>query len=768
MQIAECQTIEDLVIKKLAKNKPYIKYKALRIVKFLCENGSPNWRRAWQRNTDKLRDAQQFRGPPDPIYGDAPYQQVRKAAKDAMQAVFQQHSLDSSHIKQRIKSIDGTSAWSSSSGTTGASSFGSGSKGTYGGSSVHKDAPTAPSWDKKPMPGHGNTSYQPQARKTTFEPLKSSGVYSNPSVLSQGTAHSRGKLDTRKTGKRKKGKAGGVWGGEEEEEDDDEEEEDEQAYEEEYPSYRKPQKKTFGGNIKKSKPSSGQYEKRWVDDIVKSGGVGCKILDLPKYVTQFENLSKSHVLEYLDEKLEDSAWQKQGKALALIEALLKGKSSDDVVDYFSQSPENVTNLTNHKKSAVRRKASAILEYLDVDENDDEPEEETEDESPAVPQGRNQPPAQSDLINMGGGDDAGDEEDDMFANMEQVDEPTNHNINADDMFSGMNAVQTQPQTVSANTGDIMDIMGDVDDTQTNMQKAEEQKRSKEKYNFLDDLANETGVSQTSNAAADDGGILGIGFGAKTSAPASATQQAPSQSTSAFGFELTASGGGGAAANASAATQQSSSGGGSGGSAFGFDLGGASGNQTQSQPAQTKTSMNAAASTMTASSGGPSAFGFDLGGSGGNKASQGQTSMNTMGGMSGMNAMAQSNMMGGMNQMNPNMMTQQMMMQNQQNMTQMHQMMNQMAQMGMNPNMMNMMNQMNPNMMMQAQQPNQSFIQAMQNVNNPASQQRPQAAYVGHSDPFAQVMAGGASQSAAPQRAQKTGPDPFAEFGLGHFG
>ena len=166
MSIQECQTIEDLVIKKLAKNKPYIKYKALRIVKFLCENGSPNWRRAWQRNTDKLRDSQQFRGPPDPIYGDAPYQQVRKAAKDAMQAVFQQSTISSNNIRDRIKGVDGGSAYGG--GYSGAStSFSSGSKGVYGGpslSSKSKDkAPPAPSWDKKSIDvtGHGNTRYQP-------------------------------------------------------------------------------------------------------------------------------------------------------------------------------------------------------------------------------------------------------------------------------------------------------------------------------------------------------------------------------------------------------------------------------------------------------------------------------------------------------------------------------------------------------------------------------------------------------------------------------
>jgi len=255
LSISECQTIEDLVVKKLSKNKPYVKYKALRIVKFLCENGSPNWRRAWQRNTDKLRDAQQFRGPPDPIYGDAPYQQVRKAAKDAMQAVFQQSQIDSSHIKTKIKGMSGDSAYGSSSNSYSSSSFSSGSKfssgssGTYGGSSIHKNSPpSAPnSWNKKSMPGHGNTSYQPNVdKKATFQALKSA-TYSNPAVLSGTNVHSRGKLDTRSSGKRKKGKAGGIWQDDVNNDDDDSDDEDE--YEPNYDdfpasnSYEIPKKK---------------------------------------------------------------------------------------------------------------------------------------------------------------------------------------------------------------------------------------------------------------------------------------------------------------------------------------------------------------------------------------------------------------------------------------------------------------------------------------------------------------------------------------------
>ena len=129
--------------------------------------------------------------------------------------------------------------------------------------------------------------------------------------------HSSGRLDTRSSGKRKVGKVGGIWGADEPS-DDDAQNYDEPSYDDDnqnnnnnndyspnyddFPtseSYQQPRKKlgsSFGGNIKKrSKASSGQYEKKWVADIVKSGGVGCKVLNLPKYVMQFENLSKNHV-----------------------------------------------------------------------------------------------------------------------------------------------------------------------------------------------------------------------------------------------------------------------------------------------------------------------------------------------------------------------------------------------------------------------------------------------------------------------------------------
>merc|ERR1712154_189930 len=302
--------------------------------------------------------------------------------------------------------------------------------------------------------------------------------------------HSRGKLDTRKSGKRKKGKAGGVWGGGDDEEDEDEEDEDYEEYDfpsnsgDQYESVKYNKKKigSFGGNIKKrSKASNGQYEKKWVDDIVKSGGVGCKIVNLPKYVQQFENLSKNHVLEYLDETLEAATWQKQGKALTLIEALIKGKSSEDVIDYFSQSPDNVQSLQNAKKSILRRKANAVIEYFEVEE---EEEDEEEDEvSPAqqtqqktVKQPAVQQQQKVDLLNMGGNDEEEDDEMDMFKDMD-----TKQQQQELDMFANMTqSPATQKVSSQSQADDIMNIMGDVTATEQQFQKQKENKRKKEKY------------------------------------------------------------------------------------------------------------------------------------------------------------------------------------------------------------------------------------------------------------------------------------------------
>jgi len=804
MQINECQTIEDLIVKKLAKNKPYIKYKALRVVKFLCETGSHNWRRAWQRNTDKLRDAQQFRGPPDPIYGDAPYQQVRKAAKDAMQAVFAQNVVDNTSIRSKIKGIGGDNAYSSN--DTGSSfkpptTFGSGSKGTFGGSSLSKNkAPSAPGggWGKR-MEGHGNTNYTPSVSAKSYQP-HTTKPYMNPANLSGSPSHSTHKLDTRGLGKkRKKKKVGGIWGNSNDDDVSEEEEEDYTQYEPEETSFgsnsqsysvpKASKRNAFGGQIKKGTTSSGQYEKRWVDDIVKSGGVGCKIVDLPKFVAQFENLSKSHVLGYLDEKLEDSSWQKQGKALALIEAMLKGKSGDDVVEYFTQSPDNVQSLVNAKKSILRKKANAVMKYLDVEEedDDDDDEEEEEEEEEEVEDTR-QRQSVGNLL----GDDHEEEEDDMFDGLQTHEDGTTGTTDliGNDMFSDMDKKQNGGSSGNiGNSDDLMNLMGDMDMNQSNggnngNAPAMTQSGNETKKPYQDIFADITGSgggtqpppNTATNAAATkgggggDGGDLSAFFGGgggggnmNMNMNGNANGNTSGGTQSAFGFDI------GGSTNAPPPQQQqpvaaaSNSG---TASAFGFNLGSADStamNAVQQSPAQQPSrSMNASASSMNSSS----AFGFDLG-DGQQPQSQQQQQQ----------PMMTTSMLAQNNQINQNMMSQMSQMQ------QMQSMMAQMQTMNMTPNVMAQMNQMrmnqgnmmgaNMNQMNMMQQPptqqSQLFAQALQGVNGQshAQQQAPKSAYRSNNDPFSGLTGGSqtAQTTQAPtQPPQPKGPDPFAQFGL----
>merc|ERR1711933_525087 len=95
--------------------------------------------------------------------------------------------------------------------------------------------------------------------------------------------------------------------------------------------------------------------------------------------------------------------------------------------------------------------------------------------------------------------------------------------------------------------------------------------------------------------------------------------------------------------------------------------------------------------------------------------------------------------------------QMLSNNMSQMNQMQAMMQQMQQMMMGQNM-NSMNQPNNNNL---------FSQAMANVNATQQPQRQSAQQYGHNDPFANI---GRSNQKAPAIPKKTGPDPFAQFGL----
>ncbi|KDO18210.1 hypothetical protein SPRG_15389, partial [Saprolegnia parasitica CBS 223.65] len=76
-----CMKVQEYLIGRLKKKQPNIKYKALQVIKQVCREGRGEFRRDMQKHVPLVKEALQFRGPPDPLKGDEYYRRVREAAK---------------------------------------------------------------------------------------------------------------------------------------------------------------------------------------------------------------------------------------------------------------------------------------------------------------------------------------------------------------------------------------------------------------------------------------------------------------------------------------------------------------------------------------------------------------------------------------------------------------------------------------------------------------------------------------------------------------
>jgi hypothetical protein len=96
-----CSDIAKYLTARLAsKNNPNIKHKCLKVISKTAT--SPYLRGQFKRCLAQdpqamaaIKDALQFRGPPDPVRGDQPFERVRTAAKEALDAVYSDTPVDS-------------------------------------------------------------------------------------------------------------------------------------------------------------------------------------------------------------------------------------------------------------------------------------------------------------------------------------------------------------------------------------------------------------------------------------------------------------------------------------------------------------------------------------------------------------------------------------------------------------------------------------------------------------------------------------------------
>jgi hypothetical protein len=106
-----CQDVATYLTRRLStKSNANIKFKCLKVISKICE--SPLTRGLFKRNLSQdstamaaVKDALQYRGPPDPARGDEPYQKVRDAAKEALDAIYSDTPTSSSSSLSLSSSI---------------------------------------------------------------------------------------------------------------------------------------------------------------------------------------------------------------------------------------------------------------------------------------------------------------------------------------------------------------------------------------------------------------------------------------------------------------------------------------------------------------------------------------------------------------------------------------------------------------------------------------------------------------------------------------
>ncbi|XP_045212227.2 AP-4 complex accessory subunit tepsin-like isoform X2 [Mercenaria mercenaria] len=83
-----CETLVDFLVERLEKDSTHVKIKVLKLMKYVVENGHPNFRLGLLKKSTGIKEATKHSGPPDPLHGSVPYQMVRKTAQSLSEMLF--------------------------------------------------------------------------------------------------------------------------------------------------------------------------------------------------------------------------------------------------------------------------------------------------------------------------------------------------------------------------------------------------------------------------------------------------------------------------------------------------------------------------------------------------------------------------------------------------------------------------------------------------------------------------------------------------------
>ncbi|XP_072414677.1 AP-4 complex accessory subunit Tepsin isoform X1 [Chiloscyllium punctatum] len=83
-----CRCLLEYLLERLQSNSCHVKLKVLKILRHVCNHGSPQFTLELRRNTTLIQEVTVFSGPPDVLHGNALYQRVRTTAEDLANLLF--------------------------------------------------------------------------------------------------------------------------------------------------------------------------------------------------------------------------------------------------------------------------------------------------------------------------------------------------------------------------------------------------------------------------------------------------------------------------------------------------------------------------------------------------------------------------------------------------------------------------------------------------------------------------------------------------------
>ena len=97
-----CQQLVDYLIYRLNKSSSAVKFKVLKIIMYLINNGQVTFRQQLRQHDGSIKNAVCHSGPPDPLLGNTLYKDVQKLAQDTLDSMFNPEMIKEDEVDANI------------------------------------------------------------------------------------------------------------------------------------------------------------------------------------------------------------------------------------------------------------------------------------------------------------------------------------------------------------------------------------------------------------------------------------------------------------------------------------------------------------------------------------------------------------------------------------------------------------------------------------------------------------------------------------------